>query len=80
MNSLQGRYPYYIRVLNVHLMNQLYAAAEQKNVLAHIVTARREGYYELRTADKALWHDLCLYAQFIAQAQAEYVETGEDES
>ena len=75
--SLQKNYPFYIRLLNVELMNMLYATAETKGVVDYIETRRREGYYEIWVSDETVWRDLFLYGQMVAQTQDAFIEAGE---
>jgi hypothetical protein len=72
------RYRYYIRVTNVELFNLIYAAVERKGIEDEVQAERRYGYYELRLSDADQWRDLALYAQIIAQAQDEFIETSEE--
>lgn len=75
----QRRYPYYIRVISVALFNLVVASAERHAAGGdRIQTARRNGYYEMRTHDHDLWQDVYLYGQMIAQAQDDFIEAGED--
>ncbi len=71
---------YFIRVTNVGIFNALVKAADKiaadKN--ATFEARRSRGYYELVTASAALWHELYLYGQLLAQAQDEYIDGGED--
>ena len=70
---------YFIRVTNVGIFNALVQAAEriaaEKN--ASFEARRRQGYYELVTASAALWHELYLYGQMLAQAQDDVIDGGE---
>jgi hypothetical protein len=78
LNALQQDYSHYIRVTNVALFNAIVAVAERKGRDTEIMTSRRYGYYELRTSNVALWRELYLYGQMIAQSQDEFIEAGED--
>lgn len=73
-------HPYYIRVTNVELFNLIVAEAEKHEVKEAIQAARCHGYYELRTTHEALWHELAIYGQMLAQLQSEFIETGEERS
>lgn len=70
--------PYYIRVTNVDLFNALYQSVEKKGMEGAITAERQDGYYAMYTRDEVLWRDLCLYGQMLAQAQDEFIETGEN--
>jgi|PlaIllAssembly_1097288.scaffolds.fasta_scaffold2707654_1 hypothetical protein len=78
MNNV--RKGYFIRVTNVGIFNAMVNAADKiaadKN--ATFEAQRSRGYYELVTASAALWHELYLYGQMLAQAQDEYIEGGEE--
>ncbi len=73
------RMKYFIRVTNVGIFNNLVQAAEKlaaaKN--ATYEARRRAGFYELVTGSAALWHELYLYGQMLAQAQDENIDGGE---
>jgi hypothetical protein len=74
-----ARMKYFIRVTNVGIFNNLVRAAERL-AAAHSATfeaRRRTGYYELVTGSAALWHELYLYGQMLAQAQDEDIDGGE---
>ena len=74
-----ARMNYFIRVTNVGIFNNLVQAAE-KLATAHNATFeahRRTGFYELVTGSRALWHELYLYGQMLAQAQDENIDGGE---
>ncbi len=74
-----ARMNYFIRVTNVGIFNNLVKAAE-KLAAAHNATFeahRRTGFYELVTGSRALWHELYLYGQMLAQAQDENIDGGE---
>lgn len=74
MNNV--RLSYFIRVTNVGIFNALVEAAERlsdSNFAAH----RQRGYYELVTSSAALWRELYLYGQMLAQAQDEEIDGGE---
>jgi len=71
---------YFIRVTNVGVFNALVSAAEktaaERN--ATFEARRNRGYYELVTGSAALWHELYLYGQMLAQAQDENIDGGEE--
>jgi hypothetical protein len=77
LNNARKRY--FIRVTNVALFNALVQAAE--NVAAEksatFEAQRRLGYYELMTDSPALWQELYLYGQMLAQAQDDMIDGGE---
>lgn len=71
---------YFIRVTNVGVFNSLVQAAEAA-VTRHKTTFdthRQGGYYTLVTPNPALWNELYLYGQVLAQAQDEHIEGGEE--
>jgi hypothetical protein len=74
-----ARLSYFIRLTNVGIFNALVEAAERlandKN--AKFAAHRRGGYYEFVTSSAALWHELYLYGQMLAQAQDEEIDGGE---
>jgi hypothetical protein len=74
-----ARMSYFIRVTNVGIFNALVEAAERAAAATHAVfeARRQRGYYELVTDSKALWQELYLYAQMLAQAQDENIDGGE---
>ena len=74
-----ARMTYFIRVTNIGIFNALVAAAEKNAAKrnAHFEARRQRGYYELVTGHAALWNELYLYAQMLAQAQDENVDGGE---
>lgn len=75
-----ARMMYFIRVTNVGLFNALVEAAENAaaRYSAPFEARRRQGYYyELVTASHALWNELYLYGQLLAQAQDEHIDGGE---
>jgi hypothetical protein len=74
----QPWYRYFIRVTNVEVFNLIFAAVERLASEEEVQTARRYGYYELRTANAELWREIYLYGQIIAQHLDEYIEAGED--
>lgn len=76
--NAQLHHPYYIRVTNVDLFNLIVAEAEKHDIAEEFGATRQQGYYELRTSNSNLWHELVLYGQMLAQLQAEFIETGED--
>jgi len=71
---------YFIRVTNVGIFNALVAAAEKTAAEkdAAFEAGRNRGYYELITTSAALWHELYLYGQMLAQAQDENIDGGEE--
>jgi hypothetical protein len=71
---------YFIRVTNVGIFNALVAAAEKTAAekSATFEARRNRGYYELVTGSAALWHELYLYGQMLAQAQDEDIDGGEE--
>ncbi|MBN1681839.1 MAG: hypothetical protein JW966_16280 [Anaerolineae bacterium] len=73
------RMSYFIRVTNVGIFNALVAAAEKAAARhATIFDARRRGgFYILSTTNQALWRELYLYGQMLAQAQDENIDGGE---
>ena len=75
-----ARMMYFIRVTNIGIFNALVEAAENA-AARHSATfeaRRRQGhYYELVTASTALWQELYLYGQMLAQAQDEHIDGGE---
>ena len=75
-----GRKTYFIRVTNVGLFNAIVRAAEKAaSGSGTTFDARRvHGYYELVTDGAALWQELYLYGQMLAQAQDENIEGGEE--
>jgi hypothetical protein len=75
----QARRTYFIRVTNVGIFNALVAAADHYAADRGVsFEARRSrGYYELVTNSTALWHEIYLYGQMLAQAQDETIEGGE---
>ena len=77
MNA-QLHHPYYIRVTNIDLFNMIVAEAEKHDIGDALQADRRHGYYELRTTDELLWHELAIYGQMVAQLQSEFIETGEE--
>jgi hypothetical protein len=74
-----ARMMYFIRVTNVGIFNALVEAAEKAAAKhsAEFEARRRQGYYELVTANVALWQELYLYGQMLAQAQDEHIDGGE---
>jgi hypothetical protein len=68
---------FYIRVAEVDILDALYSFIEAHGI-AHLVKAQRQhGYFLLTTEDAALWRDLFLYAQIIAQDQDSLIDGGE---
>ncbi len=78
MNN-SARMKYFIRVTNVALFNTLVKAAERmaSEKSFSFSAERRGGYYELQTNNSALWQELYLYGQMLAQAGDENIEGGE---
>jgi hypothetical protein len=74
-----ARMNYFIRVTNVGIFNNLVKTAEKLAAAkaATFEARRRAGFYELVTGSAALWHELYLYGQMLAQAQDEYIDGGE---
>ncbi|HEX3049777.1 MAG TPA: hypothetical protein VHP83_03915 [Aggregatilineaceae bacterium] len=74
-----GKRGFFVRVTNVGIFNALVQAAEklaaQKN--QSFEAQRRGGYYEIVTHNAALWHEIYLYGQMLAQAQDENIDGGE---
>jgi len=71
---------YFIRVTNVGIFNALVKAAEKiaAEKSATFEARRSRGYYELVMGSAALWNELYLYGQMLAQAQDENIEGGEE--
>ena len=69
--------PFYIRVLDVDLFNTLYTFAKSNAWLESVRMERKDGYYLLTTANPALWHELFLYGQLLAQEQDAVIDGGE---
>lgn len=82
MTNQRQTQPYFIRVTNVNLFNAIVRTAEDTAPQhgATFQARRNHGYYELLTSDRALWHELYLYAQMLAQAQDENIEGGQDQT
>jgi hypothetical protein len=74
-----ARMNYFIRVTNVGIFNSLVKAAEKLAAAKNVTfeARRRTGFYELVTGSAALWHELYLYGQMLAQAQDENIDGGE---
>jgi len=76
---ISGKRGFFVRVTNVGSFNALVQAAEklaaQKN--QSFEAQRRAGYYEIVTHSPALWHEIYLYGQMLAQAQDENIDGGE---
>ena len=74
-----ARMKYFIRVTNVSIFNALVEAAERYAAAQNIPfeAHRRSGYYELVTGHGALWRELYLYGQMLAQTQEENIDGGE---
>lgn len=68
---------FYIRTLDIQLFNLLYAFLSERDLLSSVQLERREAYYTLSTEQRDLWHELFLYAQYIAQSQDSPIEGGE---
>ena len=71
----KARMMYFIRVTNVGIFNAIVQSAETAAAKHHasFEARRRRGYYELVTASTALWQELYLYGQMLAQAQDEHI-------
>jgi hypothetical protein len=65
---------YYIRFSSVRLLDSLLAVAQQAKDLN---VQRTEQHFLLRTNDEALWKDLFLYGQMLANAENEQIEAGQ---
>ncbi len=70
---------FFIRVTNVGIFNRLVHTAEKLAAAKNVTfeARRHAGFYEIVTNSAALWQELYLYGQMLAQAQDENIDGGE---